>query len=319
MPEASASRLRCNRAPGGILSSLAGTGTPWKSGRHSRPFLTGTPCHGRSYRVDMLDLQVWRHVLQRASSRTEGLVHAHACRCVWWPSRLSWKRQHLCFAHDIKRPFLEGYDLDSKLFQWPSSFASFHAPSKAWLPSSFGAVLGPSRLQRSASFCESIPPPRGSITGAQEGDAIAMSVAATVALCWLLHECLAEFSIVQAWLIDNRHATSQKWWFHHGPTLLPAPSCFRCLHSVQDLGAAMRYGGHRVLGCSQARLAEGHRQQILLGPSSDLACSALWSLLPEPQARGIKRAVWFTHLALSCLSRGPGSGESSILHHVLAV
>ena len=113
------------------------------------------------------------------------------------------------------------------------------------------------RLERSASFSRCISQPQLSSTGAPEGNPL--SVPAIIAICWILHQVLAEFSVEAALFVDNwawtcddpalhtvalsetfhlikalrlevdwaksfgwaRDAESYKWWCDYGQSLMP--------------------------------------------------------------------------------------------------
>ena len=160
---------------------------------------------------------------------------------------------------------------------------------------------GLSRLTRAVSFCGCISAAQGSSTGAPEGDA--MSVAATVSLCWLLHQVLAEFDVKASLFVDNwawttdlhdahevalretlslckslrlevdwhksfswsRDKAGKEWWETYGPSILPAGAPFHYLHNAKDLGTMMHYRGPRVLGSFLVRLEEGHARLRRLG------------------------------------------------------
>ena len=121
-------------------------------------------------------------------------------------------------------------------------------------------------------------------------------MAAALAVCWLLHSALREFSLEPTLFVDNwawvtdcpdlhavamaetlavtgslrlaidwrksfgwsRDKEGAEWWSLHGSSLLPPGASFRLLSSAKDLGTAMRYRGPRVLGCLHARFQEGH-------------------------------------------------------------
>ena len=175
------------------------------------------------------------------------------------------------------------------------------------------------RVQRCASFNGSLSLPRGSTTGAPEGDP--MSMAGIIAFCWVLHQMLTTFDVTPALYVDNfawlcdvpefnaialqetlaftdslrlkvdwtktfawgRDVDSQAWWLQHSPKMVPSTATFRFLHSAKDLGTAMRYRGCRVLGCLKARMAEGHSRLKKLAK------------MPRPianKARLIQSAVW---------------------------
>ena len=180
-------------------------------------------------------------------------------------------------------------------------------------------IGGLNRMTRSASFCGCISGPRGSTSGCPEGDAV--SVAAAIAVCWILCVTLEDFGVCPALYVDNwswtsdlpelhtvalqetlnitsalrlevdwrksfawaRDAESAEWWKQFGPTLLPSPDVFKLLTSAKDLGVAMRYRGPRTLGCLHQRLAEGHARLRRL------------KHMPLPlasKARIIQSAVW---------------------------
>ena len=155
-------------------------------------------------------------------------------------------------------------------------------------------VDGLNRLQRCSSFGGTVSSFHPSSTGAPEGDGLSM--VAAIAVCWMLHATLQQYSIDAALFVDNwawtselvevneiamrettnltralklsvdwnksfawaRDSSSYSWWDAYGPELLPDGARFQLLPTSKDLGAAMRYRGPSVLGCLHNRIQEGH-------------------------------------------------------------
>ena len=166
------------------------------------------------------------------------------------------------------------------------------------LATSWTRSLG--ELRRASSFCGDVSEGRHSTTGAPEGDAI--SVAACLAVGWLLSQALETFGVIPSLFVDNwswstasaelngyalqellsvtaalrlsvdwsksfawaRDKGSAEWWTDVGTHFLPPGVPLRMLSSAKDLGTAMRYRGAKVLGCAKQRLAEGLRRLQVL-------------------------------------------------------